>query len=112
MNRHKNHPYHLVDVRPWPILGAFRAIITIIGLIKWFHFYNNNLFLTGFLITRLIIYQWWRDITRERTFQGHHTYPVTIGLRWGIILFITSEIFFLFHFFEDFFIEVFPLPLN
>jgi len=44
MNKHKNHPFHLVDIRPWPILGALRAIITIIGLIKWFHLYNNNLF--------------------------------------------------------------------
>lgn len=103
MSRHKNHPYHLVDARPWPILGAFRAIITIIGIIKWFHFYNNSLFYLGTLITILIIIQWWRDITREGTFQGLHTYAVTIGLRWGIILFITSEVFFFISFFWAFF---------
>lgn len=103
MSRHKNHPFHLVDARPWPILGAFGAIITIIGLIKWFHFFDNSLFLLGSLITILIIFQWWRDITREGTFQGLHTYPVTIGLRWGIILFITSEVFFFISFFWAFF---------
>lgn len=100
---HKNHPYHLVDVRPWPLIGALGAIITIIGLIKWFHFYNHNLFLLGMTITLIVIYQWWRDITREGTFQGLHTYRVTIGLRWGIILFITSEIFFFISFFWGFF---------
>lgn len=99
----KNHPFHLVEVRPWPILGAFSAIITIIGLIKWFHIYNSQLFIIGILTIILIIYQWWRDITRERTFQGHHTFIVTMGLRWGIILFITSEVFFFISFFWGFF---------
>jgi len=103
MHSHKNHPFHLVDVSPWPLLGALRAIITIIGLVKWFHIFNNNLFLLGFLITSLIIYQWWRDISREGTFQGLHTFNVTLGLRWGIILFITSEVFFFISFFWGFF---------
>lgn len=103
MSLHKNHPFHLVDFRPWPILGAFRAIISIIGLIKWFHFFEVNLFLIGIITTIFIIYQWWRDISREGTFQGLHTFNVTIGLRWGIILFITSEVFFFISFFWGFF---------
>nr|YP_010546434.1 cytochrome c oxidase subunit III [Miridiba trichophora]UYI30130.1 cytochrome c oxidase subunit III [Miridiba trichophora] len=103
MSSHKNHPYHLVDVSPWPILGALSAMITMIGLIKWFHFYNNNLFLLGTVTTMLIMYQWWRDISREGTFLGLHTYPVTMGLRWGMILFITSEVFFFISFFWAFF---------
>nr|YP_010443328.1 cytochrome c oxidase subunit III [Coenochilus striatus]UTE83856.1 cytochrome c oxidase subunit III [Coenochilus striatus] len=103
MSSHKNHPYHLVDASPWPILGAFSAMITMIGAIKWFHFFNNSLFMLGTLITILIMYQWWRDITREGTFQGLHTFPVTMGLRWGMILFITSEVFFFISFFWAFF---------
>lgn len=103
MRRQKNHPFHLVEVSPWPILGALRAIITIIGLIKWFHIYTNRLFILGSLITIIIIYQWWRDISRERTFQGLHTLTVAKGLQWGIILFITSEVFFFVSFFWGFF---------
>nr|QBZ37541.1 cytochrome c oxidase subunit 3 [Aesalus sp. JL-2019] len=103
MSAHKNHPYHLVDVSPWPILGALSAMITMIGIIKWFHYFNNSLFILGMVTTLLIMYQWWRDITREGTFQGLHTYPVTMGLRWGMILFITSEIFFFISFFWSFF---------
>nr|AND96750.1 cytochrome c oxidase subunit 3 [Onthophagus longimanus] len=99
----KNHPFHLVDISPWPLMGALGAMITMIGIIKWFHFYNNNLFLLGTLITLMIMYQWWRDIIREGTFQGLHTYVVTMGLRWGMILFITSEIFFFISFFWGFF---------
>lgn len=103
MRSHKNHPYHLVDVSPWPILGAFRAIIIIIGIIKWFHIYDRSLFILGFINTLLIIYQWWRDIVREGTFQGLHTSAVALGLRWGIILFITSEVLFFVSFFWGFF---------
>uniref|UniRef100_A0AAU8L2H3 Cytochrome c oxidase subunit 3 n=1 Tax=Cyphochilus crataceus TaxID=1453293 RepID=A0AAU8L2H3_9SCAR len=103
MSSHKNHPYHLVDISPWPILGALGAMITMIGLIKWFHFYDNSLFMLGTLITLMIMYQWWRDISREGTFLGLHTYPVTMGLRWGMILFITSEVFFFISFFWAFF---------
>nr|ARH54486.1 cytochrome c oxidase subunit 3 [Melolontha hippocastani] len=103
MSSQKNHPFHLVDISPWPILGAFAAMITMIGLIKWFHFYTSNLFMIGTLITLMIMYQWWRDITREGTYLGLHTFPVTMGLRWGMILFITSEIFFFISFFWAFF---------
>lgn len=49
------------------------------------------------------MYQWWRDITREGTFQGIHTNQVTLGLKIGIILFITSEVFFFISFFWAFF---------
>nr|AML25879.1 cytochrome c oxidase subunit III [Staphylinidae sp. BMNH 1274178] len=103
MHLHKNHPYHLVDVSPWPLMGALSAMISMIGVIKWFHMFNNNLFLLGMIIMVMVMYQWWRDITREGTYQGLHTYTVTMGLRWGMILFITSEVFFFISFFWGFF---------
>nr|ALO76289.1 cytochrome c oxidase subunit 3 [Sinoxylon sp. SIN01] len=99
----KNHPFHLVDVSPWPIVGAFNALNLMMGLIAWFHTYHHNLFVYSSLLMILIVYQWWRDITRESTFQGHHTYVVTIGMRWGMILFIISEVFFFISFFWGFF---------
>nr|AYQ18975.1 cytochrome c oxidase subunit 3 [Scymninae sp. 4 ACP-2013] len=99
----KNHPFHLVDYSPWPILGSLSAMISMMGLIKWFHLFNNNLLLISNLITLIIMYQWWRDVTRESLFQGHHTLLVSMGLRWGMILFITSEVFFFLSFFWSFF---------
>nr|ALO71169.1 cytochrome c oxidase subunit 3 [Sunius melanocephalus] len=103
MNSHKNHPFHLVEMSPWPLTGALGTMIMMMGLIKWFHFFNHNLFMLGSIITMMIMYQWWRDITREGTFQGLHTFIVTMGLRWGMILFITSEVFFFISFFWSFF---------
>nr|AXS66479.1 cytochrome c oxidase subunit 3 [Cucujoidea sp. 29 KM-2017] len=103
MTLHKNHPFHLVDISPWPLLGSLGAMISMMGLIKWFHFYNLNLFILGIISTSLVSFQWWRDIVRESTFQGHHTLKVTKGLRWGMILFIISEVFFFISFFWSFF---------
>nr|YP_009441778.1 cytochrome c oxidase subunit III [Tetratoma fungorum]AOY39323.1 cytochrome c oxidase subunit 3 [Tetratoma fungorum]ARH54694.1 cytochrome c oxidase subunit 3 [Tetratoma fungorum] len=99
----KNHPYHLVDFSPWPILGSLSALSLMSGMIKWFHLFEINLFLISLTSLLLIMFQWWRDITRESTFQGNHTFIVTMGLRWGMILFITSEIFFFISFFWGFF---------
>lgn len=103
MSTHSNHPYHLVDYRPWPLTGALGALITTTGIAKWFHQFDSSLLIIGNIITLITIYQWWRDITREGTYQGLHTLSVTTGLRWGIILFIISEIFFFVSFFWAFF---------
>nr|ARH54811.1 cytochrome c oxidase subunit 3 [Trigonopterus sp. 5 AH-2016] len=99
----KNHTFHLVDQSPWPILGSLSLFSFMVGLIKWFHFNEPNLLWLSMLTIVLIMVQWWRDVTRESTFQGLHTLKVTMGLRWGMILFITSEIFFFLAFFWAFF---------
>jgi len=103
MSTHANHPFHLVDYRPWPLTGSIGAFSIVSGIVKWFHQHDLSLLLLGLTITILTIYQWWRDISREGTFQGLHTLPVTTGLRWGIILFIVSEVFFFISFFWAFF---------
>nr|AXS65675.1 cytochrome c oxidase subunit 3 [Cucujoidea sp. 40 KM-2017] len=100
---HKNHPFHLVDFSPWPILASLSSLSLMIGLIKWFHMFNTNLFLMSTMTMMLIMFQWWRDVTREGTFQGHHTLNVAYGLRLGMILFIVSEILFFMSFFWGFF---------
>lgn len=103
MSLNHNHPYHLVDYRPWPLTGAIGVITLVTGLTKWFHNFRINLLILGYIITLLTIYQWWRDVCREGTYQGKHTILVSNGLRWGIILFIVSEIFFFISFFWAFF---------
>nr|QUB07168.1 cytochrome c oxidase subunit 3 [Sagra femorata] len=103
MSMIKNHPFHLVDYSPWPLLGSIGALTTMTGITKWMHMKETNLLILGSTITILVMYQWWRDITREGTFLGLHTSVVVMGLRWGMILFITSEIFFFISFFWGFF---------
>nr|WPW47287.1 cytochrome c oxidase subunit 3 [Halobates alluaudi] len=98
-----NHPFHLVDPSPWPLTGSIGAMTMTSGMIMWFHMKNPMLMMTGILILLLTMIQWWRDIVREGTYQGKHTIMVTNGLKWGMILFIISEIFFFISFFWAFF---------
>nr|YP_009564000.1 cytochrome c oxidase subunit III [Gebiacantha plantae]QAX91350.1 cytochrome c oxidase subunit 3 [Gebiacantha plantae] len=100
---HGMHAYHLVDMSPWPLTGSISAMMLTTGLVKWFHQFNIDLLVLGTLATILTMIQWWRDITREGTYQGLHTSIVMGGLRWGMILFIVSEVLFFFSFFWAFF---------
>lgn len=100
---HQTHAYHIVNPSPWPLTGALSALLLTSGLVIWFHFNTSILLLMGLTTNILTIYQWWRDIVRESTFQGHHTPIVQKGLRYGMILFILSEVFFFSGFFWAFY---------
>lgn len=97
------NPYHLVEYSPWPLTAAAAALCITTGTVAWFHKYGASLIIIGSLLIIITIAQWWRDVIREATFIGHHTSYVTNGLRWGIVLFITSEVCFFIAFFWAFF---------
>nr|YP_009859744.1 cytochrome c oxidase subunit III [Antodynerus aff. limbatus YN]QKK69251.1 cytochrome c oxidase subunit III [Antodynerus aff. limbatus YN] len=98
-----NHPYHLVTISPWPIFLSFNLLFLLMGFIKWFYFFNHYLLLFSLILMLIIQFQWWRDVTRESTFQGCHTMYVMNNIRMGMILFITSEIFFFISLFWTYF---------
>ncbi|NP_007113.1 cytochrome c oxidase subunit III (mitochondrion) [Artemia franciscana] len=98
-----NHPYHLVNISPWPLATGMGAFAMTSGLVKWFHSFDSMLFFTGINNNHICFDQWWRDVSREATFQGMHSTKVGFGLRWGMILFIISEVFFFVSFFWGFF---------
>nr|ATP84938.1 cytochrome c oxidase subunit III [Bradypus variegatus]ATP84947.1 cytochrome c oxidase subunit III [Bradypus variegatus] len=100
---HQLHAYHMVNPSPWPLTGALSALLMTSGLTMWFHSNSMTLLITGLTTSFLTMYQWWRDVIRESTFQGHHTTTVQKGLRYGMILFIISEIFFFLGFFWAFY---------
>nr|YP_010467036.1 cytochrome c oxidase subunit III [Atkinsoniella zizhongi]UVF28955.1 cytochrome c oxidase subunit III [Atkinsoniella zizhongi] len=98
-----NHPFHLVDNSPWPITGSVGVMTITSGMVLWFHKMNMYLFTMGFIIIILTMVQWWRDVTRESTFQGLHTKKVALSMKLGMILFIVSEVLFFSSFFWAFF---------
>ncbi len=98
-----NHPFHIVDESPWPILSAIGALGLTSGIVIWFHHLNTHLFFISLLLLVVVSRQWWRDVRREARFQGLHTSIVEKGLRWGIRLFIISEVIFFLSFFWAFF---------
>lgn len=97
------NPFHLVEFSPWPLVGSIGALMLTVGLVSWFHGYSLTPLILRRFVILITIFQWWRDIVRESTYQGFHTYQVGVGLRWGIILFIVSEVCFFFAFFWAYF---------
>jgi heme/copper-type cytochrome/quinol oxidase subunit 3 len=101
----QEHPFHLVDPSPWPLLGSIGAFSATTGGVMWFHSFSGggSLLILGLIIIALVMTFWWRDIIRENTFEGHQTKKVEEGMRMGMLLFITSEVMFFFAFFWAFF---------
>lgn len=101
----QTHSYHLVDVSPWPLLSGISALAFTSGTVMWLHSFGFGevILLVGLVSLVSVLIFWWRDVIREGTYEGAHTYLVQKGLRIGVILFIISEIFFFFAFFWAFF---------
>ncbi|HEV2162897.1 MAG TPA: cytochrome c oxidase subunit 3 [Stellaceae bacterium] len=97
------HPYHLVDPSPWPLVGSIVAGVVTGGAVWWFHGGPPWVMAAGMLGVLGIMFVWWRDVIIEAEFQGFHTPVVQIGLRFGMALFIASEVMFFSAFFWAFF---------
>ena len=101
----QRHSYHLVDPSPWPISGSLGALATTVGGVMYMHSFQGGatLLSLGLIFILYTMFVWWRDVLRESTLEGHHTKVVQLGLRYGFILFIVSEVMFFFAFFWAFF---------
>ena len=98
----KNHDYHLVDPSPWPAVGAVSAFILAVGAITWMHGYAPWVMILGFLLILYTMFMWWRDVIKEAD-RGDHTPVVSIHLRYGMMMFIVSEVMFFVAWFWAFF---------
>ena len=99
----QKHPYHLVDPSPWPLIGAVAAFLATMGTVLFMHDGVVWVMALGLVLILLTMAVWWRDVIREAEHEGHHTPPVQIGLRFGMALFIASEVMFFSAFFWAFF---------
>lgn len=95
--------FHLVEIRRWPVLISLRVSNLILNLYLSIKSLCDLNFVFSAFSFIFIWYLWNRDVVRERTFSGFHTFKVKSSLKLGIILFITSEIIFFFSFFWTFF---------
>ncbi|SFI67190.1 cytochrome c oxidase subunit 3 [Caulobacter sp. UNC279MFTsu5.1] len=103
------HDYHILPPSPWPFVGSASATLMAIGLIAWikggvFGIEKGQwwLFATGLAGVLYTMFGWWRDVVKEAN-AGDHTPVVSIGLRYGMVLFIASEVMFFVAWFWIFF---------
>jgi len=113
----KHHDYHLVKPSPNPFIGSIGAFLMAIGGVAWmrymegntFPFFGYNLaethfwiFAIGVLIVLYVMFSWWSDTIKE-AHEGYHTPVVSLHLRYGMIMFIASEVMFFVAWFWAFF---------
>ena len=102
------HDYHLVEPSPWPILGSLSLFLLTLGGVLYMHDIMPWVLIAGSVLTSLTMIFWWRDVIAEGQ-QGHHKPVVQLHLRYGMILFIASEVmFFLAWFWAYFNASLFP----
>jgi cytochrome c oxidase subunit 3 len=91
----KDHDYHILQPDPWPIIGAFSALALFGGLVMWMHDNPAGTWVgfAGLAAVLATMFFWWRNVVRE-AHQGDHTPVVQLHLRYGMILFIASEVMF------------------
>lgn len=99
----KNFPFHIVTISPWPIIASINLINLILRTILWIYLNNLILIIINLIILILVSLIWFRDIIRERTFQGIHSLLIISIIKFRIIIFIISELFFFISFFWTFF---------
>jgi len=98
----KNHDYHLVNPSPWPAVGGAAAFILAIGAVNWMHGGTWAIMALGFALVLYVMFMWWRDVIAE-AHGGDHTPVVSLHLRYGMIMFIASEVMFFVAWFWAFF---------
>jgi cytochrome c oxidase subunit III len=99
----KQHPWHMVEPSPWPIIGTLAAFMTAVGLIFFMHEGISWLLYAGGGLLAVTFFGWFRTVVSEAEVGTHHTGPVQHGLRMGMLLFIASEVMFFVAFFWAYF---------
>ena len=89
----KKHDYHLVNPSPWPFVGSLSAFILAVGAVLYFHDSGPWVMLIGLMGVLYTMVSWWRDVIIEAN-SGDHTPVVQLHHRYGMILFIASEVMF------------------
>lgn len=106
----KPHPYHIVRPSIWPLCGALAAGILAAGTVMYMHGVELGpvkIGLKGTIIGLLgvlaVMFVWWKDVIYEAVVEKAHTPIAQLGLRYGMALFIASEVMFFVAFFWAFY---------
>ncbi|MEM6812157.1 MAG: cytochrome c oxidase subunit 3 [Pseudomonadota bacterium] len=106
----KPHPYHIVRPSIWPLASSFAGMFLAIGAVLFMHDVKIGDYpigipslIFGILSILVCMFFWWKDVIYEAYVEKIHTPIAQIGLRYGMLLFIASEVMFFVAFFWAFF---------
>lgn len=99
----KSHQFFILPERPWPVVSIFNAFNIFLAALLYLKFGQTTyLFLNIYIIFLRRIF-WWNSFRGEFNLEGKNSLTIEQGLKYAIILFISSEIFFFFSFFWSYF---------
>ena len=110
----KSHDYHILPPSIWPLIGAVAAVTMTSGGVLTMHGNPYGKFVLGLGLMAIIatFFSWWSDVIKE-AHAGDHTPVVQLHLRYGMILFIASEVmFFVAWFWAYFSAALFPQAIE
>jgi len=116
----KNHDYHILDPDIWPLIGALSALTFTSGMVLCMHSAAGEIgenswhFVLGLGLAGLIatFFGWFSKVVNEAQ-RGDHTPVVQLHMRYGMILFIASEVMFFVGWFWSWFdFALFPAPVQ
>jgi cytochrome c oxidase subunit III len=110
----KNHDYHILPPSAWPLLSSAAVMLLAVGGLMYMHEAAGGgwVLLGGLAAVLFMMYCWWADVVRE-AHAGDHTPVVQLHMRYGMILFIASEVmFFVGWFWAWFNYSLFPVPVE
>ena len=99
----KSHHFFILSENPWPLyssLGSFNAFLSFLIFLKSQEFL---IFFLRIILLCVISFYWWFSYGNEFNLEGLESQRLRYGLKFRIILFIRSEVFFFFSFFWSYF---------
>ncbi|MCK0128813.1 cytochrome c oxidase subunit 3 [Erythrobacter sp. F6033] len=111
-----NHDYHILEPDIWPLVGSLSAVTFTTGLVfnmhEMFGATGSIVMWAGLAGLIATFFMWFKNIVVEAE-RGDHTPVVQLHMRYGMILFIASEVMFFVGWFWSFFdFALFPAPLS
>ena len=110
MSSGKTHDYHILPPSPWPLVVATGLMVMFGCAVMWWHDYAWGKWASfaGALIILTGLFFWFGAVRNEAN-SGDHTPVVQLHHRYGMILFIVSEVMFFVAWFWAFFrSSIFP----
>jgi len=96
----KNHDFHILSPSPWPLMGAFSGFLMAFGAVFWMKSLQIGtltpgpyIFGAGVFGVLYTMFAWWKDVVHEAN-SGDHTRVVQLHHRYGMMMFIASEVMF------------------
>lgn len=98
----KNHYFFILSPRRWSVLRSLISFNIFFSIIIFFKFKLFNIFIFTLIFIFLTSIIWWLSYRKEFNIGKNSSY-LEEGVKFSIILFISSEIFFFFSFFWSYF---------